>query len=209
VSEEISDLLKAALEIDPQQQKGLWLLGMAAAQNGDDEIAVALWQQLQQQFDPASGPGQAIAQQIEMAQKRLGTSPAPNSVPNTAPSPPAQSAVAGVQIPVKLELDSGMAQNLPPGAVLFVFVHPSGGAGMPLAVKRISAPAFPLSLTLSDADTLRPDTSLADFEQLDISARVSLTGVANASAGDYQAERITLDTSAVTEIALNLGQGVR
>ena len=29
----------------------------------------------------------------------------------------------------------------------------AGGAGMPLAVKQIALPGFPLSLTLSDADT--------------------------------------------------------
>ena len=101
-----------------------------------------------------------------------------------------------------------LAHGLPPSAVLFIFIHPSGGAGMPLAVKRIGSPAFPVSLTLSDADMLRPGTSLNDFEQLDISARVSMTGTANAVSGDFQANRVTVDAKAVTEIALNLDQGV-
>jgi len=84
----------------------------------------------------------------------------------------------------------------------------AGGAGMPLAVKQIALPGFPLSLTLSDADTLRPGTSLLDFGQLDVSARISMTGVANATVGDLQAEKVRVDTHAITEITLQLDQRV-
>ena len=50
--------------------------------------------------------------------------------------------------------------------------------------------------------------ALQDFEQLDISARISMTGVAGAATGDYQANLVTLDTKTVTAIALHLDQRV-
>lgn len=210
VSNDIRQLLESALEIDPQQQKALWILGMAAAQNGDDEQAVATWEKLLDQLEPGSGPAQAVSQQIEMASSRMGISPPqmPPEQPQPQPQPQPQVTNTGVNIPISIRLGNEQTGSLPATAVVFVFIHPKDGAGMPLAVKRIARPALPLSLTLSDSDLLQPGTSLADFELLDISARISMSGVANASTGDIQAERITVDTKAITEIALTLDQGV-
>ena len=79
---------------------------------------------------------------------------------------------------------------------------------MPLAVKRLAPQRFPMSLTLTDADLLQPGGSLQAFELLDISARISMTGVANVVSGDIQANRITVNTKNVSAIALNLDQRV-
>jgi len=49
---------------------------------------------------------------------------------------------------------------------------------------------------------------LSDFGQLDISARISMTGAANAAVGDLQAQSVRVETHAVTEIALHLDQRV-
>lgn len=205
ISDDEQQLLESALAIDPQQQKGLWLLGMGAAQKGQYVEAIEIWQNLLDLLDPASGAAQTVSQQIEMASARLGQ---PVAGPPAATAPVAKPVAAGSGIPITLNMAPELAQGLPPSAVLFIFIHPSGGAGMPLAVKRLGSPAFPVSLTLSDSDMLRPGTSLNDFDQLDISARVSMTGTANAASGDYQAERVTVDAKAVTEIALDLDQGV-
>ncbi len=79
---------------------------------------------------------------------------------------------------------------------------------MPLAVKRMAPRGFPMSLNFSDADLLRPGGSLQDFEQLDISARISMAGIANRASGDIQANLVTVDTNSVTAIALHLDQRV-
>ena len=116
-----------------------------------------------------------------------------------------QPIVAGVEIPLRITLTDELKVNLPQSAVLFIFLHLAGAkGGMPLAVRRIAAPVFPLSIKLSNADVLRPGTELKSFAQLDISARISLTGVANAASGGFQANAITIDTQAQKEIALHL-----
>lgn len=192
ITTEMRQLLESALEIDPQQQKGLWLLGMAALHEGDNAAAIDLWQQLLKLVEPASGAAQAVTAQIKIAQTGMG-----------------QPIAAGVEIPLRITLADELKGDLPQSAVLFVFLHPAGaGGGMPLAVRRIAAPDFPLSMKLSNADVLRPGTELKNFAQLDISARISLTGVANAAPGDFQANVITIDTQAPKEIALHLGQRV-
>ncbi|HEY5776552.1 MAG TPA: hypothetical protein VIS57_10730, partial [Xanthomonadales bacterium] len=149
VSDVARQLLEAALAIDPNQQKGLWIMGMASAQEGDDNQAIVYWTKLLGQIEPASGPYQTVSQQIEMAQTRLGqpagvqTAVADTAVqeaPVAAPvtTKPAVSApAAGFSIPVTVNVDDDMAGSIPASAALFIFIHPAGGAGMPLAVKRL------------------------------------------------------------------------
>ena len=194
ISPQVLQLIEDALVIDPLQQKGLWLLGMAAAQSGDEARAITVWQTLLNQLDPASGAAVTVTQQIELAQARLGQP------------------VAGLDFPVTITLADDLAGAVPANAVLFVFIHPAGATGMPLAVKRIAAQNFPISVHFNDADLLRPDMTLNDHAQLDISARISMTGTANAAPGDLQASPVTVDTEAqaetLAEIALHLDQRV-
>ena len=79
---------------------------------------------------------------------------------------------------------------------------------MPLAVKRVVAQGFPISLHFTDADLLRPGSSLSDYTQLDISARISMTGVANIASGDYQASKVQFDSKEAGEIVLHISQRV-
>ena len=200
VSNEIRQLLEAAVEIDPQQQKGLWLLGMAAAQDGDHAKAVSLWQRLLGLLDPASGAAQTVSQQIEMSRERGGLTGTDQDVPDEL--------FTGFQLPVNISIADELAAPLPASSILFVFMHPAGEKGMPLAAKRIPAPNFPISITFSNEDMLRPGTSLDEYPALDISARISMTGVANIASGDYQANSVKIDINVVQEIALHIDQRV-
>ncbi len=210
ISPQSRQLIEAAVAIDPQQQKGLWLLGMAATQEGNEAQAIAIWQRLLGQLDPASGAASTVSQQIEIAQTRLGVAVPEAAVAEVAVAqvavPP--TATAGFGIPVTVTIADDLAGAIPGNAALFIFIHPAGAAGMPLAVKRIAPQGFPMSLNFTDADLLRPGMSLQDFEQLDISARISMAGIANAASGDYQANLVTLDTKATAAIALHLDQRV-
>ena len=188
-------LIESALAKDPQQQKALWLLGMAAVQEGNETLAVELWQRLLVQFDPASSAAKTVGQQIEQAQGN--------------PVAPVANVVTGsLAIPVRVSISSELDGSMSDSAILFVFIHPVGIRGMPLAVKRLAVGQFPLTIEFTDADLLRPGTSLGNFEQLDISARISMSGVANPASGDYQANLITLETKNTDTIALHLDQRV-
>jgi len=225
ISPQAQQLIESALAIDPKLQKGLWLMGMTSAQNGDDALAITYWQRLLEQLDPASGPASSVIQQIQMAQVRMGqASPATMVAGSTVTDPVTEKAAvteavvaepvatppaaAGLNIPVTLTIADDLAGLVPGNGALFVFIHPSGGAGMPLAVKRLAPRGFPMSLNFTDTDLLQAGMSLQDFEKLDISARISAGGIANSGSGDIQANKITIDTKAVTTIALHLDQRV-
>ena len=221
IGDDIKQLLEAALAIDPHQQKGLWLLGLAAAEDGDNATAIAHWESLLALLEPDSPSAQRVSEQIAMArgmpampgmtaETPAETDPEGVESPSVAASTAGEvmtttpQAVAQSGIPVTVSLANELAAAVPGNAVLFVFAHPAGGAGMPLAVKRLAARGFPMSLNFTDADLLQPGKSLQDFEQLDISARISLAGNVVPTTGDIQANKVTLDTSSVETIALRL-----
>jgi cytochrome c-type biogenesis protein CcmH len=200
VNDEMRQLIEAALKIDPQQQKGLWLLGMAAAQDGDHAKAVSIWQQLLGLLDPTSGAAQTVTQQIEMSREKGGLA-------STGQDETVES-FTGFELPVNVTLADDLAGPLPANSKLFIYMHPAGQKGMPLAVKRIASPNFPLSIAFSNKDLLRPGTSLDEYPALDISARISMTGVAGIASGDYQSNTVEFDTNVVQEIALHISQRV-
>lgn len=200
VNDEMRQLLEAALEIDPEQQKGLWLVGIAAAQNNDYELAISSWQKLLSLLGPSSSAAQAVTQKIEMARAEAG-------MPATEEAAAVQ-AFTGFELPVNVTLADELAGPLPESSILFVFMHPAGEKGMPLAVKRIPRPHFPISMAFSDKDLLRPDTTLDDYPALDISARISMTGVVSTASGDYQADAVEFDLDEVQKIALHIKQRV-
>jgi cytochrome c-type biogenesis protein CcmH len=209
ITGDIKQLLEAAIAIDPHQQKGLWLLGMAAAEEGDHANAVSYWQSLLNLLEPGSGSAQRVSEQIATAQAAMGGAAMPpaasvTEAADTTPAGPVTIAESG--IPVAITIAEELAAAVPGNAVLFVFVHPAGGAGMPLAVKRLAARGFPMKLNFTDADLLQPGASLQDFEQLDVSARISLAGNVVPTPGDIQANRATLETNAIEAIALHLDQ---
>ena len=50
------DMLERVVEIQPDAQKGLWLLGMGHAQRGGDAFAISYWQSLMALLQPGSKP---------------------------------------------------------------------------------------------------------------------------------------------------------
>ena len=218
LSGEARQLIESALSIDPNQQKALWIMGMASAQDGEDTQAIAYWTRLLDQLEPASGPYQAVTQQIQGAQERMGlpvSAAAETPVQESAPKMPAmvkpvvtEAAVEGFHIPATITIGDGLAESFSGNTTLFIFIHPAGAAGMPLAVKRLPPQGFPMSLNFTDADLLQPGGSLEAFDLLDISARISMGGIANIASGDIQANRVTVNTKNISAIALHLDQRV-
>ena len=77
---------------------------------------------------------------------------------------------------------------------------------MPLAAIKRQARELPVSLVLDDSSMLRPGTSLAQFEQLKLGARVSHSGQPIAQSGDLQSEVQVIRTGAGESILLHINQ---
>lgn len=65
------ELVNKALELDPKNQKALWLAGNAAFQAQNFQQAVSYWEQLLKQLPAGSEAAQAITANIEEARAKL------------------------------------------------------------------------------------------------------------------------------------------
>ena len=85
-TDESGVLLTRALELDPDNLKGLWLAGHWKNQSGEHEEALRYWQQAAAQLPPDSEDAAVIAQQISSVQQQLGITAAPTPAVAAAPA---------------------------------------------------------------------------------------------------------------------------
>ena len=146
-------------------------------------------------FDASEEPRQPDLSKIfpegaeRAARVRPGLPPAPGD-PSPGRGAPPLAAEAGVEggagQPIRgtVRLSEALSAPVPPGAVLFVIAR-RGGAGPPLAVKRVPAPRFPLDFSLGPDD--RMIQAMPFVGPLRITARVDADGNATSrDPGDLQ-----------------------
>jgi cytochrome c-type biogenesis protein CcmH len=68
------ELLERAAKLEPENQRALWLLGIAQFQKERYPDAIATWQRLQPLLDPDSNVARAVERQIAAARGKVGES---------------------------------------------------------------------------------------------------------------------------------------
>ena len=164
-------LAERALAVDPRQRTALGLLGMAAFEAGSYRAAASYWERLQAQETPASPAYKMLGDVLALARQRGGlVAPADQAAPLDKTAAGGHSA----GISVSLAFAEGVAAE--PGATVFVFARPaSARGGMPIAVRRLSAGDLPLTLRLSDADSMAGQL-LSAAGAVRVSAQLSVNG---------------------------------
>lgn len=193
------DLLKRAVLLHPDSQRGLWLLGVSNYQRGDFASAAATWRLLQPQLEPGSEVAQSVAEQIARADASAGNSSAAAS----SVASPARSSEASLQVEVTLA--PALHDKLAPGDKLFVYARAPKGSSMPLAVARIEASRFPVTVTLNDAMAMTPTSTLSSLKEVFVGARISHDGEAIAQPGDLEGSAgvVAVDSKSPIEITIN------
>lgn len=185
-------MLERAVAADPNSQRGLFLLGVQRMRAGKPAEAAELWQRLL----PLIGPEAAatLRQEINRARAESNLPPLPEPV------------LAGPVITIALDVSPALRADAKPGAIVFVFARPPGGAGPPVAAKRIVLADLPMQLTLSDADSPMPAAKLSQQATVVISARLSRSGAVTPSAGDLDAEPVTVRVGDQVSATLTLSR---
>ena len=165
-------LAQRVLELQPNNGTVLGMLGMASFERQDYAAAVKYWQQLLFMLDPASPTAKMIQQGIDKAKLAAGDAPG------------AEMAAAKAAITVNVSLAEGLTP--PDGAMVFIYARAANGPKMPLAVVKRKATELPLTVTLDESMAMTQAMSLSNFDQVELVARVSSTGIANSSAGDLE-----------------------
>jgi cytochrome c-type biogenesis protein CcmH len=192
------DLLERAVKLDPQNQHGLWLLGISQFQHDQYAEAATTWRQLQPQLESGSNVAKAVAEQIAVADARAGGKPV------TETSAPSGDASKGAALQVQVSLSPQLKDKLAPGDTLFVYARAEQGPPMPLAVARLDAAALPATVTLTDAMGMTPQLKLSSAARVFVGARISKSGQAIAQAGDLEGDAGVVNTNTPTPIKINI-----
>jgi len=204
-------LIEGVLKKTPDNQRGLWLLGIGDYQQGKYDAAVATWKHLIELLPKDSEILPSVQEQIARAEAaRDGREPpAQGAVPEQqAAASATATAATGAHLQVEVALDAKLADRLAPNDVLFVYAKAANGPPMPLAIQRMPASKLPVSVTLTDAMGMLPNMKLSQFPQVVVGARVSKSGDAIAHSGDLQTVSVPLSVSMKTPVKLTIDQVV-
>lgn len=182
------ELIKRALLLEPENEKGLWLAGTAAYERKAYREALSYWQRLYVMQPPMSEGAKVMERNIAEIQTLLGepvTVPAMAVMPGGGDGTAAPAVSAGL-ISGEVSIATALMHQADPGDSVFIFAQAVTGPKMPLAVFRTTVAELPLSFTLDDSMAMMPSMRLSRFADVMLTARVSKSGNASPQSGDLQ-----------------------
>jgi cytochrome c-type biogenesis protein CcmH len=191
--------LRHALDVQPRNQRARWLLGVSQRQAGQPAQAAATWEPLLAEVDPQTAV--PLREQVDAARQAAGLPPL------TAAAVADKS--AGALLRVTVELAPRLRATLGPADVLFVLARQPNGPPMPLAVKRLPAKDFPVTVELGDGDSPMPTMKLSQAGNVELVARISRQGVATRAAGDLESVAKPAQPKPGARYALRIDQVVK
>lgn len=214
-TDEAGGLLEKAIELDPENLKGLWLIGHWKYGQGAYAEALDYWQRAAAKLPPGGEDARVIAQQISQVQSRLGISSTPALLTAQAPSQTAADASPGesdgasaASITVQVALDPGLNDAAAPEDTLFIFARAAQGPRMPLAIVRKQVKDLPVTVTLDDSLAMSPAMTLSKFGEVTVGARVSKSGNAIPQSGDLQGTVSPVATQGAQPVQLTIDNRV-
>ena len=191
-----TELLNAALEIEPKHGRALWLAGFAEQQADNKQGALAHWRHLLAGMEEGSEVFQHLENLIIELESGTPTSEVVTS---------SQATAAQQSIQVKVALSSEFLTNVDPNTTLFIYARASEGPPMPLAVHKGLAKDLPITVTLDDSMAMMPQMTLSSFPKVIIGARLSSNGQPQGQSGDYEgySDAIEVSTNPVVDILIN------
>jgi cytochrome c-type biogenesis protein CcmH len=201
---EPESLLSQAVQIDPNNQKALWLYGMTFYEKGDLTKTNEIWSQLYLIMSDESAKAQLLEQLSEVRAKLGIASEIATDETNTAESNKMDiNALVNITINISSQLLNQL-DNKP--AVLYVYTKATTGMTMPIAVARLSleqiTKSFPINIAINDSNSLQSSRLLSSFETVTLGARISFSGNATPQAGDFESKEIEIEIPSTNRVEL-------
>jgi len=175
---EPENLVRRALQIDPQNLKALALAGTAEFDRGDFAASARTWERMLALVPPDSEDARAIRDNVAEARRRAGGAAPP---PLAAVPPAAAGSLRGT-----VRLAPALRERIAPGDTLFIYARAVSGPAMPLAILKRSAAELPVEYALDDSMAMAAGMGISSQPQVVITARVSRSGNARPQPGDLQ-----------------------
>ncbi|NOS72987.1 MAG: c-type cytochrome biogenesis protein CcmI [Methyloglobulus sp.] len=169
------ELVMKVLTKEPENLTGLWFAAMANAQQGDKKSAVGFLRKLEALL-PADAPDKQQIRDI-IANTEGQPSPVQGKVEQSTET-------SDISLTVQVSLANELQSSVKPEDTVFIYAQAITGPKMPLAIIRKQARELPLSVNLTDADSMLPNMKLSSFKQVRLLARISKFGNAMPQPGD-------------------------
>jgi cytochrome c-type biogenesis protein CcmH len=187
-------LVLQAVKLDPSNVKALVLAGTIAFNRSQFAPAVGYWERALKLSDPASDFTRQLQGALEEARQRGGLPAAAGSAPSASPASPApgarqamaQAPAVGATVSGRVSLRPGLKSQVGADDTVFIFARAPAGSKMPLAILRKKVRDLPIEFTLDESMAMSPAASLATAQQVVVGARISKSGLAAPSPGDWQ-----------------------
>lgn len=186
------ELIQQALALDPQNIRGLWFYALAAQARGEEELAFTTLERLAQVPNLPADLKQTLTE--------IGV-PLPETAENS-------SAAGGYALNVEVLLGEGLANQAPPGSTLFVFARTPSGPPMPVAAERLPLGNWPTRVVLDDSKSMLAGRVISAQGELEIVARISASGTAQASPGDWEGRQRWTNKPAGGRVAVTIDRVV-
>jgi len=178
------ELIRQALELDPNNVKGLALIGTSAFQAGDYKQAEKHWSKLL----PMLPPDSQLAKQINAGIADAQALAAGRQTPPKISGEKTQSGNGGAQISGVVKLSPALSDKVALSDTVFVFAKAISGTPMPIAVIRAQVKDLPIKFVLDDSMAMMPTMKLSNHKNVTVSAKISKSGNATPQSGDLKGE---------------------
>ncbi|MFM4806772.1 c-type cytochrome biogenesis protein CcmI [Aeromonas hydrophila] len=200
-------LLRVAIAQDPANIEARSVYAFMALQKEDFKTALQRWREMLPLMEKGSTRYTMVERSIDYAEQQLkkrgmasAVVPAEASGQNVASDQVLE--VKAGEFPLKVMLADGIA--LPEDAHLFVFAVIPNGPPMPIAVKRIPGPHFPLTLSLGDGDAMMEGNKLAAYPELQFKARLSRGGNVMNKEGAFEGVSVPVATGSIPSAPIDI-----
>lgn len=182
-----ASLIESALALEPNNPAALFYSGLAAADSGDTATAADRWEILLGLNPPENIRG-ILEQRI--AEWRGEAPPAVMS-PMMPGAASAESAAANgsadedAVVSARISLSDEAMAAISSDANVFIIARDPAAPSPPIAVTRRRLSELPALVSLSDAQSMVQGRNLSAFAEIELLARVSLSGGPAAASGDW------------------------
>lgn len=165
------ELIEQALTLDAQNIRALWFYALAAQARGEEELAFRTLDRLAQVPNlPADLRQTLIEIGVPLPETASGSTAKPNEY----------------ALNIEVALGEQLSGQTPPGSTLFVFARTPSGPPMPVAADRLPIGSWPATVQLNDSKSMLAGRVISEQGELEIVARISASGAAKASPGDWE-----------------------
>lgn len=182
-------MLSKVLQEEPQNLDAISLLALIAYERKDWVQAKAAFEVLLASMDKADTRYNMIAQRISEIEQQQA-----QNVDVT------KSAAIKVTVNISTELKNKQPEN----GILFVFAKALNGSPMPIAVVKLNEYQFPITVELSDANSMVAGLNLSSAEDIVITARISNDDSVMPSSGELEGHSAALKRESTRQLQLQI-----